>query len=260
MSVGGEIDGLLDALHAVSLEALDERAALLRRTDTKYVLDEQAFTTLLRRLGDDHEVLEIDRCRAFGYESVYFDTADLRCFRDHIEDRVPRFKARTRLYRDTRHCVFEVKLKVGDNETDKRQVDHRSDAVDQLDDDALQCLQQALENVGLPALQARPSPSLRTAFTRVTLAPREGRERTTCDFGIRLERPVEARAQLRNGLVVVESKSEDGSGPTDRTLAEMGIESVSFSKYRTGIALLARGVEDPESKARAERLFNIEGQ
>jgi VTC domain len=260
MSVGGEIQGLLGALHGISLEALDERAALLRRTDTKYVLGEQAFTALLRRLGDDHEVLEIDRRRAFGYESVYFDTSDLRCFSDHIEDRVPRFKARTRLYCDTRHCVFEVKLKVSDGETDKRQVDHSPDAVDQIDDDALHCLEQALETVGISSPQEPPRPSLRTAFTRVTLAPKAGRERTTCDFGIRLERPTEASAELRDGLVVVESKSEGGSGPTDRALAEMGIESVSFSKYRTGIALLARGAEDPESKRRAERLFNLESR
>jgi VTC domain-containing protein len=255
MSVGSEIESQLEALPGVSLNDLDERAALLRRTDTKYVLAEHAFTVLLRRLGEDHEVLEIDGRRAFGYESVYFDTSDLRCFRDHIEDRVPRFKARTRLYRDTSHCVFEVKLKLDRGETDKRQVDHAPEAVDQIDEDALRCLEQALEKVGVAPPPDPPKPSLRTTFTRVTLAPKDGRERTTCDFGIRLQRPAEASAELRRGLVVVESKSEGGSGPTDRALAEMGVEEVSFSKYRTGIALLAKEAEDPESRRRAERLF-----
>jgi hypothetical protein len=37
------------------------------------------------------------------------------------------------------------------------------------------------------------------------------------------------------------------------------VEQVSFSKYRTGIALLAKGAEDPESRRRAERLFTAGG-
>lgn len=92
----------------VSLPELDARAALLRRLDNKYAVSSQAFAQLAQRLRDDHEVLDIDGRRAFAYRTTYFDTADLRCFVDHVEDRVPRFKARTRLYEDTSACVFEA--------------------------------------------------------------------------------------------------------------------------------------------------------
>jgi hypothetical protein len=63
---------------------------------------------------------------------------------------------------------------------------------------------------------------------------------------------------LRERLLVLESKSERGKSPIDRELAALGIEPVSLSKYRTGIALLAPEVEDPQSRERGERLFEVE--
>ena len=96
---------------AYPLDALDERAALLRRVDHKYALPESAFEQLVRRLRADHQVLEIEGRRVFRYSTTYFETPDLRCFIDHVENRLPRFKARSRLYEDSGQCVFEVKLK-----------------------------------------------------------------------------------------------------------------------------------------------------
>jgi hypothetical protein len=99
------------SLGTVSLDELESRAALLRRVDRKYVLDAEQLEELAARLAGDHDILEIEGERAFTYESTYFDTPDLRCFHDHVRDREPRFKARTRWYRDSGLCVFEVKLK-----------------------------------------------------------------------------------------------------------------------------------------------------
>jgi hypothetical protein len=255
-----EIDHIIGALPAVSLQELDERAALLRRTDTKYVLDESAFRELLNTLAPDYDVLEIDGRRRFAYRSVYFDTPDLRCFRDHVEDRLPRFKARTRTYEDTGHCVFEIKLKVGHGETDKRQIDHALDQADQLDERATACLQQALADIELEPPERPLEASLRTSFTRITLAARNRSERVTCDLSIHLERPGDGTARLRDGLVVVESKSEHGDSPADQALTRQGVEPVSLSKYRTGIALLADNADDPESTREAKRFFTPERQ
>lgn len=258
MNQAEPIESLLSELPGISLEELEARAALLRRVDAKYVVDQDVFAELLRRLVSDHEVLEIDGRREFAYQSMYFDTPDLRCFRDHIEDRVPRFKARNRLYRNTGRCVFEVKLKRGGGEMDKRQVPHPADVADELDSDAEGCLREALADADLRAPDQPLGKSLRTSFSRITLAPVGGGERTTCDRGIVLERPARGRARLRGELLVLESKSEGGESPTDRELAAMGIEPLSLSKYRTGIALLAPEAHDPESRERAERLFEVE--
>jgi hypothetical protein len=200
-------------------------------------------------------VLEIDGRREFGYQSVYFDTPELRCFHDHVDDRRPRFKARTRLYRDTGKCVFEVKIKRGDGETDKRQIDH-SVAADEFDEAARECLRAALHGTDCEPPGGSLRASLRTAFTRVTLAPETGAARTTCDLGIELTRPGGGQARLKAGLVVVESKSEDGEGPTDRELRALGHESISLSKYRTGIALLVDDARD-DSRQRVQQLFDV---
>jgi hypothetical protein len=248
----------LASLPGISLDQLDERASLLKRTDTKYVVEHGNLARLLELLAEDHEILEIDGRREFAYESVYFDTGDLRSFREHVEDRTPRFKARTRLYRDTGHCVFEVKLKLDDDRTDKRQIEHQAGSIDRLDDNALDCLCEALEGAGIePPAREQLEPSLRTIFTRFTLAPAAGAERVTFDARIVLERPGAGRASLRAGMTVIETKSENGDSPADRALEQLQVGSMSLSKYRTGIALLAEGARDPDSPRAAERCFEV---
>ena len=231
---------LVERFGPVSLEELDERAALLRRVDNKYALGRERFERLLARLRDDHQVLEIDGRRMFAYYSTYFDTPELRCFVDHVEDRQPRFKARTRLYQDTERCVFEVKLKREDGETDKRQVDYPIDDAERFTDGARECLAQALASIELEA-PGQMAPTLFTRFHRITLAPREGSERLTCDVGVRLSNPDGEAAEMREGTILVETKSERGESPADRILADLGLEPISLSKYRVGMSLVGGG-------------------
>jgi hypothetical protein len=212
----------LDGLHSVSLQQLDGRAALLRRGDRKYVVEPEQ----LERLADDHDVLEIDGRRRFSYDTVYYDTEDLRRFRDHNEDVRPRFKARRRCYVDAGDCVFEVKVKHEDGETDKRQ-----------DDD----LEATLRETGIePPGDLREV--LRTSFDRVTLAAREGGARLTIDLGVTLSTMDGESVRMRDGLALMETKREDGESAADGMLRGIGARPVSLSKYRVGIdALVQRG-------------------
>jgi len=239
------VDELVERFDPVSLEELDERAALLRRVDNKYAVERESFEELLERLRDDHQVLEIDGRRLFQYCSTYFDTPELRCFTDHLEDRQPRFKARTRLYVDSDSCVFEVKLKREDGETDKRQTDHAARDAERFTDSARQCLEQALGDAGLEAPEEM-GPTLLTRFRRITLAAREGSQRLTCDLGVRLSHPDGKAAGLCDGVILVETKSERGESPADRVLAELGLEPISVSKYRVGVSLVGGGNRAPQ--------------
>ena len=233
--------GLPDAVNRlgpISLEQLDERARLLRRVDNKYVADRDQLAQLIERLAGDHDVLEIDGRRAFGYDTVYYDTGDLRCFRDHNEDVRPRFKARRRCYVDAGDCVCEVKVKREDGETDKQQADD---------------LDTALREAGVdPPGELRET--LRTSFDRVTLAAREGGARLTIDLGVTLATMGGDSVRMRDGLALVETKSEDGESPGDRVLGELGARPVSLSKYRTGIDALVRR-DDSDELAEARQLF-----
>lgn len=247
-----DLEDHLARLRCVSLAQLDERAALLRRIDRKYALEHGRFLELIALLRDDHEVLEIDGRRCFAYRSVYFDTPDLRCFWDHVLGQVPRFKARTRLYEDTGSCVFEVKLKRNDEETDKRQVEHPADRNERLTDTAARCLGEALSDAGLRA-PADLAPSLHTSFHRITLAARESAERLTCDLDVRLSSPEGKAATLAGSVVLVETKTEHGEGPVNRTLARMGVNEISLSKYRVGMSLV--GSASPDEPQPGSDLF-----
>jgi VTC domain len=235
------VEDLLTDFDLVSLEALDERAALLRRVDNKYALDTQQFGQLVESLRDGHEVLDIDGRRVFAYSTTYFETPDLRCFTDHVEDQIPRFKARTRLYVDSGQCVFEVKLKRADDETDKRQTEYAEADRRSLTEDAKRCLRQALADADLTAPEEL-TPSLTTSFERLTFATVDGAERLTCDLGVRLAGPDGAIARTRDDLVLVETKSEHGDSPADRQLAAMGVEIISLSKYRVGMSRVGAAV------------------
>jgi hypothetical protein len=228
---------MLAKLNPISLDELDERASLLRRVDTKYVIPEAELRELVGELAGDHDVLEIDGRRAFSYLSVYFDTPDLRCYRDHVEGRRPRFKARTRCYLDIGTCQFEVKLGTADGGTDKRQAHHAPGRTDRLDATSRELLDETLRDAGIPAVGPM-EPMLRTTFDRITLAAREGGSRLTCDLRLRLAAMDGREVRLRDGIALVETKSADGRSRPDELLAERGVEPVSLSKYRTGIDLL----------------------
>ena len=232
-----DLHEILSAFEGVPLDILDKRAALLRRVDNKYAVGTTEFEQLLARLADDHQVLEIDGNREFRYSTTYFETPDLRCFIDHVEDRVPRFKARARCYEDSDACVFEVKLKRSGDETDKRQIDYATGDRRRLTDEAWDCLRSALEQVGLDPPE-KLGPILTTEFERVTLAAREGSERLTCDFGVRLTGADGQAARMRSDLVLAETKSESGTSPADRELQNMQLQPISLSKYRVGMSLV----------------------
>ena len=220
-------------MKAISLGELDERASLQRRVDQKYLVPRTTFAELLTKLDTRYQALEIDGEREFRYESVYFDTEDLLCFRQHVEDERPRFKTRTRLYEQTGDCVFEVKVKTADGTMDKRHLDdHR-----ELDDDARAFVDKVLDENGFEQVSDQLRPSLTTRFTRQTFAAVEGSERVTCDRWVELVRPDGPAAFLDPDHVLIESKSEGGGGDWDDALADAGFEPTSLSKYRVGISL-----------------------
>ena len=223
----------LSSLRDVTLEQLDERAALLRRVDVKYVITRPRLDELIDALVDDHDVLAIHGRRTFAYETVYFDTPELRCFTEHADAVTPRFKARIRHYLDSGVCVFEVKVKNAAGETDKHQREHHA-AVCRLDRAAREHLEAVLRDAALEPPD-RLDPVLRTSFDRITLAHRHGPARTTIDLGVRLTGPDGEEVQLRDDLALVESKSEDGEAPADHALRRLEARLVSLSKYRTGI-------------------------
>jgi hypothetical protein len=250
-------DDLFAGLRAVSLDEMNERAALQRRTDNTYLVRVDALAELVAHVGDEHEVLEIDGEHVFDYESTYFDTPSLRCFHDHVRDRRPRFKARTRCYVSTGDCFFEVKVKKEDGETSKRSVDYDPDERSVVVPSAHQLLREVLGEHDLDEPEA-PEPSLVTAFRRATVVARERQERTTFDFQVSVRSPDGDGALLEPRCAIAETKTADGNGAWDRALAEAGHEPISLSKYRIGTGILLAPDDDRDYARDAKQLFHAQ--
>jgi hypothetical protein len=234
----------LERFEPVSLEELDRRASLQKRVDEKYIVGTDRLAELFDDLQQDHEVLEVDGNRTFLYRSVYFDTPDLKCLRDHVEGARPRYKLRTRHYVTTEGCVFEVKVKGEDDETSKHSVDHSGAQEDRLDDAALALIDEALGEAGIE-LPTDVRPTLVTSFERSTLALRGGAERTTIDRNLRLVSSDGESLVLNDDVALLETKTESGGGRADRALDAAKEKPVSFSKYRLGAGRLLSPHDDP---------------
>jgi hypothetical protein len=241
----------------VSLDELNDRAALQRRTDNKYLVSSNDLARLAEGLADEHDVLEIDGDRVFEYESTYFDTPSLQCFRDHVEDRRPRYKARTRCYVATGDCFFEVKVKRADGETLKRNVEYHPEKRGSMQPEARDLVAATLSECGMGEPDDELSATLVTRFERVTVAARERAERTTFDFGVELVAPGGAATVLDRDRVIVETKTPDGDGEWDRALHEAGHEPISLSKYRVGMALLHAPGKDGAYARDEKSLFSV---
>ena len=99
--VSSVLDPLPDVLPHISLDELNAHAELLTRTDRKYIVTNEHLAQLIESNRAHLAMLDIEGRREFSYESVYFDTTDLRLYRDAATSRRFRFKVRTRIYRDT---------------------------------------------------------------------------------------------------------------------------------------------------------------
>lgn len=219
----------LDALRSVSLAELDALAALQTRVDRKYMVPEGVLGGLLAELGGTVRALEIDGRRAFGYESVYFDTADLRLYRAAAHGRPRRVKVRTRTYVDSGLCMLEVKVR----DVRGRTVKHRHPCADgaRLADAApgfLAAFDAVPETDDLTA-------ALTTRFVRATLLVGDGQARATIDTDLRMQTPDGAAASL-SGFALVETKSAAGPSAVDRLLWARHLRPVRVSKYGAGLA------------------------
>ncbi|SKC41649.1 polyphosphate polymerase domain-containing protein [Krasilnikoviella flava] len=252
---------------AVTLEELDDAAALQTRVDRKYVLTTGEVAALLATLAGRAcpRVLEIDGERAFTYDSTYYDTADLLTFRMAARRRRRRFKVRTRTYVDTGNTTFlEVKTRAARGVTVKERCPWELAAP--LDGAGLAFVDDRLAAARLDAPpSAQLAPVLRSAYRRTTVLLPDAR--MTLDTGLlwRLAStgpgtgpdtdPHRDRTADVGDLVVVETKAGTAPSSADRALWRAGHRPDRISKYATGLATLRPDLPDhPWRRLRRERL------
>jgi hypothetical protein len=219
-----------DAFSPITLTDM-EAAGLHRRMETKYLLPQALLRELLEALEQHYYALEIEGARRFHYQTVYYDTADFKCYLAHHNDAAMRIKVRERFYGHTGETYFEIKQKRHDGRIHKiRRL------VGSLSGDVQDKAKSLVEHPLLHAYNLEHS--LTTAYDRLTLCAYSMRERVTIDQDIQLIAS-DGLAYTLEGVVIVEVKQShiDHSSLAMRWLKGRHILPTPFSKYVTGIAL-----------------------
>ena len=99
----------LEAFAPVTLSEMDG-VKLMNRIDSKYLVNETSLLGILSdAAGAGYRVLVTDGGRISQYDSVYYDTPQLRMFLDHRNRKLTRQKVRTRSYVNSGDTFLETK-------------------------------------------------------------------------------------------------------------------------------------------------------
>lgn len=239
-----ESDPLLDAVAArpaVGLDQLDLAAGLRRRFDDKFLIDQSAALAFVAGLGPDWVALEAAGVRSTTYVTTYFDTVDLRCYRDHLQGRRRRFKVRTRRYGDADSMMLELKLKGRAGQTVKHRWPLAGEEPLVLDLAAMRLLDDTIQaNYGWP-IQAELGRTVQTRYERITLANLARSERITIDRRLSTVSE-EGCAEFDASQVLVETKATTRHGEGFNTMVRLGHRPRRVSKYCLGVVALRPGV------------------
>ncbi|PQJ75728.1 polyphosphate polymerase domain-containing protein [Polaribacter gangjinensis] len=218
---------------------LDEMnsVALLKRKDTKFIINISYLPEILEALKNSYKVLEIDGKRIMNYSSLYLDTPDFKFYHDHHNGRINRTKIRQRKYVDSNLTFIEIKKKNGKGETDKfrKQIADFETELSQKSKDFI--FKITNNNLDL-------QPSLWNNFKRITLVNLESKERVTIDLNLSFS--IDAKQKVYSKLVVIELKQAkfDRTSEVVKLLKSIQCNPYSISKYCVGATNLYQDLKN----------------
>lgn len=225
----------INGLRSISLAEM-ESVQLMNRVDSKYLIPLSRLPWILRCLNDTYRVVEIDRRRICQYRTQYYDTPDLLLYREHLGDRLNRYKVRQRSYVESNLSFTEVKFKNNKGRTIKSRIriqddGERSGAAD-IYEESISFLRTVLpfDPLTLRAV-------LRVDYQRITLVNLSGTERVTLDLDLSFHKVSDC---CTFSEVVIAEVKQDRSCPSAfmGLMKQERLREGSLSKYCTGIISL----------------------
>ena len=217
----------LSSFDKISLDQMNG-VSLMKRVDTKFILAESQLLKVLAKIQKDYKVLEIDNERLMQYSTLYFDTQNKKCFKEHHNGKLNRYKIRMRKYLVSDICFLEVKKKnnLGVTNKTRRQI---KDFETILSSDSKEFIYNSQINDLLL------EPALYNNFNRITLVNKNYPERVTIDTNLSFKSA--DKEKIFDNLVVIEIKQEGKRLNTvmNKALKLMSILPTNFSKYCLGI-------------------------
>jgi hypothetical protein len=215
--------------------------SLMKRIDTKFILKESQLLEVLSKLYDDYKILQIDQERLMKYSTLYFDSHNKKCFKDHHNGKLNRYKIRMRKYLVSGICFLEIKKKnnLGITNKIRRQI---KDFETDLNLESKEFITNSnINNLFL-------EPSLYNNFSRMTFVNKSEAERLTIDVDLSFS--FGAKEKKFDKLVVIEIKQEAKRLKTtiNRVLKSMSILPTNFSKYCVGISNIVDDIKSNRFK------------
>ena len=223
---------------------MPDMAALLDRSELKYVLPQRLLLPALAELRDAYRVLIVAGRQLSRYRTLYFDTDDLALYRRHHAGAPDRYKVRAREYVDSHAAFLEVKHRTGGRRTVKSRIP-TEELVTALTPQAADFLAEAC-----PYAADDLTAALWNYYTRITLVSKQRAERVTLDLDLAFVR--EADRAGFPGIVVAEVKYQGGRHASEfgRLMRSHHVRDTSFSKYCMGVSLLYPDVKHNKFKAK----------
>ena len=230
------LEKAVDSFEPVTVEELD-KIKLLNRQDTKYIFSIGRLPMLLSMLKDNYLMLDVEGKRLFQYESLYFDTDDLKFYLEHHNGKLNRYKIRYRKYVDTGSCFFEIKYKNNKRRTIKYRIKRKQIKLE---------LGKRAKQLVREHLQTDPesiSGKLWIYFQRFTLASKDFEERLTIELNLNFKTDT-TQKELRQ-LVIAEIKQERFTTRSEfvQVMRSEKISPLRLSKYCTGTVLTNKTVK-----------------
>ena len=225
-----EVEQQAALFEPISLAEMDS-VKLMDRTDTKYLIPLALFPCILQDLLGQYRVLSINETRLCRYQTLYYDTTDLRLYLAHQAGKLNRVKVRARTYVESDLHFLEVKRKNNRGRTVKNRIPW-SRINSTLDAES----QQFVGSCGAltsTSIEGR----LWVDYTRMTLVSATSAERLTVDFNLTFRTGAEKKNYPE--LVIAELKQERAqASPFRGLMKKYGIRKGSISKYCFGVTCL----------------------
>lgn len=239
-------------MRPITLDEMKE-VKLMNRIDTKYLITSEQLLAILNGIHEHYYAQEIEGKRLASYDTVYYDTPDLRMYIIHHNRHLVRDKVRVRTYVDSNLTFCEVKHKTNKGRTKKKRIEIEP-GVDVTIDPAASTFLAERQPYPVESL----NPSLETIFGRFTLVNYEKTERLTIDCNVTFNNIVSGTYASIAPLVIMELK-QDGRARSllKEVLFDLRIKPYKISKYCIGTAMTRPEVKQNRFKRKLLRINKL---
>lgn len=243
---------IVNSMKPITLDAMKE-VKLMNRVDTKYLITSDQLMAILNGIHEHYYAQEVEGKRLSAYDTVYYDTPDLRMYIIHHDRHLVRDKVRVRTYVDSNLTFCEVKHKTNKGRTKKKRIEIQQGTDIIHDPEASSFLAERQ-----PYPVASLSPHLETKFDRLTLVNYEKTERLTVDCDVCFNNFVSSTSASMDPLVIMELK-QDGRARSllKEVLLNLRIKPYKISKYCIGTAMTRPDVKQNRFKKKLRRIEKL---